>query len=87
MLSGRRRRFTDIEGAEAFLAEWKGTPLLAEVEGRTIAGDAASVRATLQAKAERAGADEVFVMSAGPSLEARIRSLELLAPQDQPPIV
>ncbi|WP_165844035.1 MsnO8 family LLM class oxidoreductase [Phenylobacterium kunshanense] len=80
MLSGRRRRFTDIEGAEAFLAEWKGTPLLAEVEGRTIAGDAATVRAALAAKAERTGADEVFVMSAGPSLEARIRSLELLAP-------
>jgi len=81
MLSGRRQRFTDIESAEAFLAEWKGTPLLADVEGRTIAGDAASVRAKLAAKAEGAQADEVFVMSAGPSLEARIASLELLRPQ------
>jgi len=81
MLSGRRRRFTDIESAEAFLAEWKGTPLLADVEGRTIAGDAASVRAKLAAKAEGAQADEVFVMSAGPSLEARIASLELLRPR------
>lgn len=80
MLSGRRRRFTDIASAEVFLAEWKGTPLLADVEGRTIAGDAAAVRARLAAKAEGVQADEVFVMSAGPSLPDRIRSLELLKP-------
>ena len=81
MLSGRRRRFTDIEDAEAFLAEWTGTPLLADVEGRTIAGDAASVRTKLAAKAETAQADEVFVMATGPSLDKRIASLELLAPE------
>lgn len=80
MLSGRRRRFTTIEDAEAFLAEWKGTPLLADVEGRAIAGEAGAVRARLEDKAKRVGADEVFVMSAGPSLPDRIRSLELLAP-------
>lgn len=80
MLSGHRRRFTTIEDAEVFLAEWKGTPLLADVEGRTIAGEASVVRARLIDKARRADADEVFVMSAGPSLPARIRSLELLAP-------
>jgi luciferase family oxidoreductase group 1 len=80
MLSGRRRRFTTIADAEAFLAEWKGTPLLADVEGRTIAGEAAAVRATLADKAARVEADEVFVMSAGPSLPDRIRSLELLGP-------
>jgi luciferase family oxidoreductase group 1 len=79
MLSGRRRRFTDIDSAEAFLAEWSGTPLLADVEGRTIAGDAATVRARLAEKAQTANADEVFVMSTGPSLALRIRSLELLA--------
>jgi len=78
MLSGRRRRFTDIEGAEAFLAEWKGTPLLAEVEGRSLAGDGAFVRSRLEAKAQAADADEVFVMATGPSLEARIASLELI---------
>jgi luciferase family oxidoreductase group 1 len=82
MLSGRRRRFTDVDSAESFLAEWAGTPLLADVEGRTIAGDAGSVRATLAAKAAHAEADEVFVMATGPSLQARIRSLELLRPQD-----
>ena len=81
MLSGRRQRFTDADTAEAFLNEWKGTPLLADVEGRTIAGDGAFVRATLETKAARAEADEVFVMATGPSLEARIGSLELIKPQ------
>lgn len=80
MLSGHRRRFTATDDAVAFLAQWAGTPLLADVEGRTIAGDAASVRAALADKAARAGADEVFVMSTGPDLGRRIRSLELLAP-------
>lgn len=80
MLSGRRQRFTTIEDAEAFLAEWKGTPLLADVEGRAIAGEAEAVRTQLADKADRIGADEVFVMSAGPSLPDRIRSLELLRP-------
>ena len=78
MLSGRRRRFPDIEAAEAFLGEFAGSPLLADVEGRTIAGDAAEVRARLDEKAAAAGADEVFVMSTGPSLEARIASLSLI---------
>ncbi|HEX7944281.1 MAG TPA: MsnO8 family LLM class oxidoreductase [Phenylobacterium sp.] len=81
MLSGRRRRFTDVAGAEAFLAEWKGTPLLADVEGRTLAGDAAFIRGKLAAKAEMADADEVFVMATGPSLDRRIASLELIRPQ------
>ena len=79
MLSGHRRRFMDVEGAEAFLAEWAGTPLLADVEGRTLAGDADFIRGKLAAKAESAGADEVFVMATGPSLAARIASLELIA--------
>jgi luciferase family oxidoreductase group 1 len=79
MLSGRRRRFTDPDAAEAFLAEWAGTPLLADVEGRTIAGDPAQVAARLQAKADAAGVDELFIMTTGPSLAARIRSLELIA--------
>lgn len=78
MLSGRRRRFMDVESAESFLAEWKGTPLLADVEGRTIAGDGRSVRAALEAKAAASGAQEVFVMATGPSLDERIASLELI---------
>lgn len=79
MLSGRRRRFSDLASAETFLAEHAGTPVRALVEGRTIAADAESVHARLAAKAREAQADEVFVMATGPSLDARIRSLELIA--------
>jgi luciferase family oxidoreductase group 1 len=85
MLSGRRRRFTDTADAQAFLAEWKGTPLLADVEGRTIAADAAAVAGRLAATARAAEADEMFVMTTGPSLAARIRSLELIAAATEPP--
>jgi luciferase family oxidoreductase group 1 len=46
---------------------------------RRIRGDAATVRAFLQEKADHTGADEIFVMSAGPTLASRIRSLELIA--------
>ena len=79
MLSGRRRRFGDLASAEAFLAEHVGAPVLAMVEHRTIAADAAAVHARLADKAREARADEVFVMATGPSLDARIRSLELIA--------
>ena len=79
MLSGRRRRFPDLASAETFLAEYDGSPVRALVEGRTIAADAGRVADQLREKARRAQADEVFVMSTGPSLDARIRSLELIA--------
>jgi luciferase family oxidoreductase group 1 len=79
MLSGRRRRFRDLASADTFLAEHAGTPVLALVEGRSIAADPASVHARLTAKAGEASADEIFVMATGPTLEARIRSLELIA--------
>lgn len=83
MLSGRRRRFQDVAGAEAFLAEWAGSPLLADVESRTLAGAPGELHRRLEEKAARAGADEVFVMATGPGLSERIRSLELLAAQDR----
>ncbi len=79
MLSGRRRRFTDLASAEIFLAEHTGSPVLALVETRSVAADAPSVYGRLVEKAREAVADEVFVMATGPSLEARIRSLELIA--------
>lgn len=79
MLSGRRRRFTDLASAETFLAEHAGTPVREMVEARTVAADAAAVHAQLVEKAREANADEVFVMATGPSLDARIRSLELIA--------
>jgi luciferase family oxidoreductase group 1 len=79
MLSGRRRRFTDLASADAFLAEHAGAPVRAMVEARTIAAEAATVHARLADKAREAEADEIFVMATGPNLEARIRSLELIA--------
>jgi luciferase family oxidoreductase group 1 len=79
MLSGRRRRFRDLAAAEIFLDEHAGTPVRQLVESRTLAADAAAVHERLVAKAREAQADEVFVMATGPSLAARIRSLELIA--------
>ncbi len=47
---------------------------------RRIRGDGPTVRAFLEEKVRHTGADELFVMSAGPTLDSRIRSLELIAP-------
>ncbi len=79
-LDGERRRFRSIPEAEAFLAERAGDPRLEGVKARAIVGDPDTVRAGLAAKAKATGADEVFVMAVGPSLETRIRSLELIKP-------
>jgi luciferase family oxidoreductase group 1 len=46
---------------------------------RRIRGDGTAVRAMLEEKQAHTGADELFVMSAGPTLPSRIRSLELIA--------
>lgn len=48
---------------------------------RRFHGDGPTVRGWLEEKQARTGADELFVMSAGPTLASRIRSLELLAPR------
>ena len=80
MLEGRRQRFPEIPEAEAFLAARAGTPLISMIEARTLASDAATVRAKLKEKARSTAADELFVMAAGPSLADRIRSLDLLRP-------
>ena len=85
MLSGRRRRFRDLASADAFLAEHAVTPVRAMVEARTVAADAATVHARLAEKVRDANADEVFVMATGPSLDARIRSLELIAAAHRKP--
>jgi luciferase family oxidoreductase group 1 len=77
-LDNERRRFPSIPEAQAFLAERADDPRLAGVMARSIVGDAADVRVRLAAKAEAAGADELFVMAVGPTLENRIRSLELI---------
>jgi len=78
-LQGRQQRFATVEAAQAFLADRRDDPRLPAVVARALTGDAAAVRAALAEKARRTGADELFVMSAGPTLETRIRSLELIA--------
>jgi alkanesulfonate monooxygenase SsuD/methylene tetrahydromethanopterin reductase-like flavin-dependent oxidoreductase (luciferase family) len=78
-LEGRQLRFSTIETAQAFLADRRDDPRLAGVIARGIAGSAGEIKQALKNKALRSGADEIFVMSAGPSLETRIRSLELIA--------
>lgn len=77
-LEGERRRFPTIEEAEAYLASRAGDFSLASIEARSLYGEAAHVRAKLEEKAQASGADEVFVMASGPTLETRIRSLELI---------
>jgi luciferase family oxidoreductase group 1 len=80
MLQGLRQRFPTIEEAEAFLAEREDAGVRSFVEARTIAGDAMGVLGQLAEKTRTTGADELFIMATGPSLQDRIRSLELLAP-------
>jgi luciferase family oxidoreductase group 1 len=75
---GRRQRFPVIPEAQAFLAEYADDPRLADIEARSTAGSAKTVRARLADKASHTGADEIFVMASGPTLESRIRSLELI---------
>ena len=69
-----------IPEALAYLAEFEGHPELAAIEARSIVGDGETVRQRLSDKARASGADEIFVMASGPSLESRIRSLELIKP-------
>ncbi|HEY9218445.1 MAG TPA: hypothetical protein VIO94_10380, partial [Phenylobacterium sp.] len=77
-MQGTRRRFRSVEEAEGFLAEHAASPAMAGIEARSLTGDAAAIRARLDEKAAHTGADELFVMATGPSLESRIHSLELI---------
>jgi luciferase family oxidoreductase group 1 len=77
--TGARERFATIEDAQAFLDAHKDHPLMPGVIARSLTGDGPTVRAALDSKAKAANADELFVMSAGPTLNDRIRSLELIA--------
>lgn len=77
-LDNERRRFPSIPEALAFLAERADDPRLPGVMARSIVGDPDTVRRRLAEKAQSTGADELFVMAVGPSLETRIRSLELI---------
>jgi len=79
-LDNERRRFPSIPEALAFLAERADDPRLPAVMARSIVGDPETVKRRLAEKAETTGADELFVMAVGPTLETRIRSLELIKP-------
>ncbi|MDE2487507.1 MAG: MsnO8 family LLM class oxidoreductase [Alphaproteobacteria bacterium] len=80
MLEGARQRFPDVAEAQAYLADRSASPVLQMIESRTIASDQMTVLGRLAEKTRTSGADELFVMATGPSLDARIRSLELLRP-------
>lgn len=80
MLEGARQRFPDVAEAQAYLADRSASPVLQMIESRTIASDQMMVLGRLAEKTRTSGADELFVMATGPSLDARIRSLELLRP-------
>ncbi len=79
-LTGREVLPPPVDEAVAMLAGREGDPVLADIVARSITGDAAGVRTALAAKAAATGADEVFVMASGPTLESRVRSLELISP-------
>jgi luciferase family oxidoreductase group 1 len=74
---GGRRRFTDEE-----LDELVRSPPGQHVAGMmrySAVGDPAAVDEYLTAFAGEVGADELIVVHAGPTIEARLRSLDLLA--------
>lgn len=78
-LQGREGPPPTIDEAVAQLAGQPDSEALAGIVGRSLTGDAASVRAALDDKLATTGADELFIMASGPTLETRIRSLELIA--------
>ena len=80
MLEGARQRFPDVAEAMAYLADRSASPALQMIEARTIAADPMTVLGRLAEKTRTSRADELFIMATGPSLAARIHSLELLRP-------
>ena len=59
--------------------ERPGAPPENEAFIRRFRGDGPAVRAYLTEKAAHTGADEVFVLNGAPTLESRLRSMELIA--------
>jgi luciferase family oxidoreductase group 1 len=78
-LQGREALPPTVEEAVERLAGQEGNEALAGIVGRSITGSGAEVRAALAEKLATTGADEIFVMASGPTIETRIRSLELIA--------
>jgi luciferase family oxidoreductase group 1 len=74
---GRGRHFTDDE-LDRIVASPQGQQVAAMMR-YTAAGDPSGVREYLESFAELADADELMVVHAAPTREARLRSLDLLA--------
>jgi luciferase family oxidoreductase group 1 len=74
---GRDRSFTDEE-ADALLASPQGRQI-AEMMRYSAVGAPEAVRDTLESFRVHADADELIVVHASPTLEARLRSVELVA--------
>ncbi len=74
---GRAGPFLSVEAALADLQARDAGPPSAEERRFAFVGDGLTVRTALQAKAEAVGADELFLITFAPTLEARVRSLEL----------
>jgi luciferase family oxidoreductase group 1 len=77
LLVGRGRTFSDEE-ADAILASPQGRHLQ-EMMTYTAVGTPATVKEYVDRFAEHADADELIVVHGAPSIEARLRSVELLA--------
>ena len=71
------RTFSDEE-ADAILASPQGAQI-ADMMRYSAVGDPAAVRSYLEGFREEADADELMIVHAAPSLEARLRSIDLLA--------
>lgn len=78
-LQGREGPAPTVEEAVARLEREKDNPTLLALISQCVTGSGDEVRAALQAKLDDTGADELFVMASGPTLESRVRSLELIA--------
>jgi luciferase family oxidoreductase group 1 len=75
---GLSEPYPSLETAERRLAEKAGHKAITEAEDRALVGDGPTVRAGLAAKLAETGADELFVIAAGPRLADQVRSLELM---------
>jgi luciferase family oxidoreductase group 1 len=77
-LEGRQETFPSLDEAESVLARLGDDPRLGDIMRRSIVGDGETVRKALADKAAHTGADELFVITYGPTRADRARSLALI---------
>jgi len=80
-LARAQGRFTQFQLAETAADLLKDVPseMVTGVRERSIAGTGEQVASQLKAAAQTAGADELFILTIADTIDARIRSYELLA--------